>query len=118
MHQKHYWLFSLKLFPEHLWFCVLHNIMQPLRFYDLFYRLDCIILCHDQFVKFKKKNRPSVTSTRAASTSEDAHYFQQKYCIIFGAAMQAEPLFALAVIFVLIFEKQIMEGVMAGGVKQ
>jgi hypothetical protein len=37
------------------------------------------------------------------STSEDVRYFDQKYCIIFGAAMQAEPLFALAVIFILIF---------------
>jgi hypothetical protein len=49
------------------------------------------------------KSRPSVTSTRAVSTSEDVRYFDQKYCIIFGAAMQAEPLFALAVIFILIF---------------
>ena len=40
------------------------------------------------------KSRPSVTSTRAVSTSEDVRYFDQKYCIIFGAAMQAEPLFA------------------------
>jgi hypothetical protein len=39
--------------------------------------------------------------------------FQQKYCIIFGAAMQAELLFALAVIFVLIFT-----GTCAGAIKK
>ena len=50
----------------------------------------------------KIKNR-LLRQQEPASTSEDAPYFQQKYCIIFGAAMQAEPLFALAVIFVLIF---------------
>ena len=60
-----------------------------------------------------KKNRPGVTSTRAASTSEDAPYFQQKYCIIFGAAMQAEPVFVLAVIFILIFP-----GTCAGTIKK
>lgn len=59
------------------------------------------------------KSRPSVTSTRAVSTSEDVRYFDQKYCIIFGAAMQAEPLFAQAVIFVLIFP-----GTCAGSTKK
>lgn len=59
------------------------------------------------------KSRPSVTSTRAASTSEDVQHFHQKYCIIFGAAMQAEPLFALAVIFILIFP-----GTCAGAIKK
>lgn len=48
-----------------------------------------------------------------ASTSEDVRYFQQRYCIIFGAAMQAEPLFAQAVIFVLIFP-----GTCAGSTKK
>lgn len=55
------------------------------------------------FKGLHKENRPSVTSTRAASTSEDVRYFQQKYCIIFEAAVQAEPMFMLAVIFILIF---------------
>lgn len=39
------------------------------------------------------KNRPSVTSTRTAYTSEEIRT-SQIHCIIFGAAMQAEQKFA------------------------
>ena len=60
MHQKHYWLFSLKLFQNTYGSVFFIILCSRFRFYDLFYRLDCMILCLDQFVKFKKKNRPSV----------------------------------------------------------
>lgn len=51
------------------------------------------------------KNRPSVTSTETARTSEDDIRFCKEYCIIFGAATQAEPMFLLAVIFIPIFKE-------------
>lgn len=48
------------------------------------------------FFLYTNKNR-LLRQQEPASTSEDVPCFQQKYCIIFGAAMQAEPSFAPAV---------------------
>ena len=41
----------------------------------------------------QRKNRPSVTSTETADTSEDAYSFCKEYCIIFGQPSQSEHVF-------------------------
>lgn len=51
----------------------------------------------------KIKNRLLRQQEPASNTSEDASQIQQKYCIIFGAAMQAEHLFSRWLLFLYSF---------------
>lgn len=65
---------------------------------DLFEHIDgirpLIYTLQEHILKTAKKNRPSVTSTETAYTSEDAYIFYvQEYCIIFGQPSQSEHVF-------------------------
>lgn len=51
-----------------------------------------------------KENRPGAGNTEAALSPEGDHKLCKVYCIILWAAMQAEHLFSLAVIFIPIFK--------------